>query len=722
MMHSSTPVRGRFIRGRIIAASSVLALVAAGVALAQDAPSLNFYGVTGLIDMPSGEMQPDGYLNATTAHFGPVSRTTLTFQATPRLSASFRFLGIRDWDNTDDFQGDVFDVYYDRSFDLRYQVTREGKYMPAITVGLQDFVGTGVLSGEYVAATKTLTPDLKVTAGLGWGRLGSYGDIGSPFGEREAVDIGEGGNFNFGQLFRGPMAPFAGVEWQATDRLTLKAEYSSDAYDVEAGTKQAFDRKSPLNFGLEYDVADTLRVGGYYMYGSEFGFSLQFTMNPKQRPMGGIMDGAPDPVKPRPSRGADPDAWSPEWVTQEGAAPVLIGNLNKRLEKDGIIVEAMGYTGSTAQVRIRNTRYDAEAQAIGRVARAMSHVMPASVETFEIVPLVNGMPASKVSVRRSSLERLEFATDADTAMRAGTAIAPPGAPIAGLTYDPELYPRFSWSLGPYNRIRLFDQREPFKMDVGLRLGARYEVAPGWVIAGSATKKVVGNLDDAPIMDPGSTLPPVRSEVELYDANGDPAVESLTLAKYAYLGGDLYGRVTVGYLERMFGGVSAEVLYKPVESPWALGAELNHVKQRDTDGLFGFSEYDYTVTTGHVSAYYAFAPGFHAQLDVGRYLAGDVGATLSIDREFENGWRVGAFATKTDASAEEFGSGSFDKGIRLEIPFAWGTGQPSRKTSTTVLRPFGRDGGARLEVDGRLYDSVRDYHSSGIDEQWGRFWK
>lgn len=721
--------RFKTARGRFLLATSLAAIGFAGFSLAETGPSLNFYGAPGLIDMPSGEAQLDGNLTVSSGHFGPVSRTTLSFQITPRLSASFRFLGIRDWNANSACQPNCgpsngvnqFATYYDRSFDVRYQVLRESRYLPSVTVGLQDLAGTGILSGEYIAATKHITPRLKGTVGLGWGRLGSHGDIGSPFGKRDPINVGEGGDFNIDQWFRGPAAPFAGLEWQATDKLTLKAEYSSDDYALEAGRRGTFEKKSPFNFGAEYRVNPWVTVGGYYMYGSEFGFAAHFLMTPGQRPTGGIKDGAPDPVKLRPSRQSDPDAWSPEWVTQENAAPIFITNLNKRLEQDGILVEAIGYSAGTAQVRIRNTRYDAEAQAVGRVARAMSHVMPASVETFEIVPLVNGMPASKVTLRRSDLERLEFDPDASRKMQAGVSVGGPDGRAPNLTYDPALYPSFTWSLAPYNRIRLFDQREPFKMDVGLRLAARYDFGPGWVLQGSATKKIAGNLDDPP-PDITTGLQPVRSDVDLYDANADPALESLTLAKYAYLGHDTYGRVTVGYLERMFGGISTEVLYKPSASRWAVGAEVNYVAQRDTDGQFGFSEYDYRVATGHLSAYYAFAPGFHAQLDVGRYLAGDVGATLSVDREFENGWRVGAFATKTDASAEDFGSGSFDKGIRLEVPLSWGIGRPHRKKFETVIRPFGRDGGARLDVSGRLYDSIRDYQESGIQEQWGRFWK
>lgn len=59
-------------------------------ASAQQSPSLNLYGATGLIDMPSAESQPDGALTMTTDRFGPIGRTTLSFQITPRLSGSFR--------------------------------------------------------------------------------------------------------------------------------------------------------------------------------------------------------------------------------------------------------------------------------------------------------------------------------------------------------------------------------------------------------------------------------------------------------------------------------------------------------------------------------------------------------------------------------------------------------------------------------------------------------
>ncbi|NUB45391.1 YjbH domain-containing protein [Fertoebacter nigrum] len=706
-----------------LAAASVLAIVAAGPAMPETRPTLNYNGATGLIDMPSGEAQPDGQLSITTAHFGPISRNTLSFQITPRLSGSFRYSAVRDWNANipipDQTGTDSFETYYDRSFDLRYQVLTESRYLPAVTIGLQDFAGTGVFAGEYVAATKNILPNLKVTAGLGWGRLGSYGEIGSPFGPRPEVDIGRGGNFNFDQWFRGPAAAFGGVEWQINDKWGLKAEYSSDAYVEEADERGTFERSSPFNFGVEYQARPNVRLGAHYLYGSEVGLTAHFTLNPKQPTVANQQDVAPPLVRSRPSRAADPDAWSQEWVSQQGANPVLRGNIAKQLEDDGILIEALGYTSQTAQVRIRNTRYNAEAQAIGRVARAMSRTMPASVEVFEIVPVVDGVPLSKVTLRRSDIEALDLAPDGAESLRSRAVIGEAGPAIAGLTYDPDLYPAFTWGLSPYVRTSLFDPDKPFRADVGLRLSAKYAIAPGFVLAGSVTQKIAGNLDDSR-RDSNSVLPRVRTDGNIYDEEGETALEKLTLAWQMRPAENLYGRVTVGYLERMFGGVSGELLWKPTGSRLALGAEVNYAKQRDFDQRFGFQDYD--IVTGHVSAYYEISKDFHGQIDVGRYLAGDVGATLSLHREFENGWRVGAFATKTNVSAEEFGEGSFDKGIRIEVPLNHLLGRPTRDSGTIVVRPITRDGGARLNVDGRLYETVRDYHETGINQQWGTFWK
>ncbi|MEM8577906.1 MAG: YjbH domain-containing protein, partial [Pseudomonadota bacterium] len=218
----------------------------------------------------------------------------------------------------------------------------------------------------------------------------------------------------------------------------------------------------------------------------------------------------------------------------------------------------------------------------------------------------------------------------------------------------------------------------------------------------------------------SVLPRVRTDGLEYARGSDVWIQRLYGSYQWKPSATTYARVTAGYLERMFGGVSGELLWKPAGSRLALGVEANYVKQRDFGGGFDFQDYD--VATGHVSAYYEFGRGYLAQIDAGRYLAGDIGATFTLGREFNNGWRVEGFFTLTDVSAEDFGEGSFDKGIRLTIPINWFLGKPSQQRITETIRPIQRDGGARLSVPGRLYEQVRGSHTNSITNDWGRVWE
>ena len=162
-----------------IAALLAGATALAGAAHPETVPSYNLYGLPGLVDMPDANMSPDATLGLTFGRMGTANRGSVSFQIAPRLVGTFRYTGIGSFDHRASVDG----VYYDRSFDLRFQLLTEGDWRPSVVVGLQDFIGTGIYSGEYIVATKTITPGLQITGGLGWGRLASYNGFGG-FGTR----------------------------------------------------------------------------------------------------------------------------------------------------------------------------------------------------------------------------------------------------------------------------------------------------------------------------------------------------------------------------------------------------------------------------------------------------------------------------------------------------------------------------------------------------------
>ncbi len=655
----------------------------------QDRPlRYNTYGAPGLIDMPIASSAEDAELAFSVSSFAGQTRNTLTFQVSPRLSASLRYA---DLDNILG-PGDVFyDTILDRSLALHYRLLDETPQRPAMAIGIADFVGTGIYAGEYVVATKSLPGDLSASLGLGWGRYAGVGGVdnplGSAFADRPARDFGAGGEVSLDAFFTGDAAVFGGLRWTPNDRVDLAVEYSSDAYPYEDGV--SFDRRSPWNVGLTYALRPNLRLSGQYLYGAEIGAQLTYVINPLQPPFG---SGFGVPVAP--SSGA-PD-------------------LSRVLEAEGLALRAIRVAGPRADVVIENKKFAPSAQALGRAMRVLARFLPDSVRVVHIALAQNGLVGEAVVIDRAAWRQGEFSNDGGAAFRDAVAFAPP------VEVDPvRPASRFTWSVSPYLTPNLFDPDNPLRADAGLALDARWQPRQGVVVAGTLRQKLAGNLDQAARMS-DSVLPRVRSDFALYDQEGDADIADLTLAWYAQPRAEVTTRLTFGLLEPMFAGASAEVLWRPAGQTWALGAEINQLQQRDFDGDFGVL--DYEVTSGHASLYWEGAAGYGAQLDMGRYLAGDWGGTLTLSRRFANGWMLGAFATLTDVPFDDFGEGSFDKGIVLTVPLSWISGQPRRDVLTRTIRPVTRDGGARVAVEGRLYELTRPLTARVIDDTWGTFWR
>ena len=83
------------------------------------------------------------------------------------------------------------------------------------------------------------------------------------------------------------------------------------------------------------------------------------------------------------------------------------------------------------------------------------------------------------------------------------------------------------------------------------------------------------------------------------------------------------------------------------------------------------------------------------LSGGKYLAKDSGVTVNLSKSFKSGFTLGFFATKTDISSEEFGEGSFDKGIYFSIPLDVVSSKYQKNNAKFIWRNLTKDGGAML---------------------------
>ncbi len=733
--------------GQTVGYAALLTALASGVHAQDNGPSYTFFGTPGLLEMPTAESAAPSEIAATLSYAGSGGyKTSFTYQLTDRLSGSFRYASVDQYGIVRP-GGGVPNTYetFDRSFDLQYRLTDESRYLPAVAIGLRDFLGTGRFSSEYVVGSKSFGSNLIVTGGIGWGRMGTQNGFDNPLGvissafdtrpayvDREFADEpgeGNGGTIAANSFFRGDAALFGGLEYQINPTLGVKAEYSSISYPVETFTP-AVDHESPWNFGVTWRPRPGTEVSLAYLYGTEIAATATFVINPTDRPTLSGLDPAPAPVRVRDAN----QRAALTWDQAKQPEPAVRAGLTQLLAVEGIDLLGLEITDRTARLRYQNNRFRSEAQAMGRAARMMTQIIPPSVNTFIMEPAREGIPLSATTLRRSDIEALENRVGATDALLSRTSFGAAGSDD-GLVFNPVDGPRFQWGIAPYMALILFNKGDPISADVGLSFDAQYQIAPNLIVSGRIQQSALGEQEPLDFFDNPNDYVNVRTDTAFFGRHGGPTLEHLTVTHYSRPGENLYGRITAGYLERMYGGVSGELLWKPVDSRLALGAELNYTMMRDQDMGLGFALYettpgtrdrvevgDYDVVTGHLSAYYDLGRGFQAQLDVGRYLAGDWGATFALDREFENGWKIGGYVTLTDMPFDDFGEGSFDKGIRVTIPYDYFVGTPSRRNVSTTLQSLSRDGGARLDVDGRLYEIVRDGHQADLTDTWGRFWR
>jgi hypothetical protein len=680
------------------------------LAAAQTPVGLSLYGVPGYVQMPSGFALPDGTVAFSVNDMGgDIRRGAITFQVSPRLTGLFRY----------SYLGGYFesgDSLYDRSFDVRFLITEENRmgWMPALSMGLQDFGGTGIFGAEYFAASKHFGDDVTATVGIGWGRFGSYNGFENPlaifsdaFKNRPGfTGINETGRVGFDRFFRGDAALFAGADWRPTDQLRLSLEYSSDAMTQEVD-RMGYDFRTPFNLGAQYDFGRGGTLGVSLLNGSTLGVSYSLALNATNPPSYSGREPGPPAISP--GSLDSPQDWTPR------PDPDRYARLKAALADQGIFLQGIEVRNDVAVIDIQNDLWPAAAQAYGRTAAVLSARLPKEISVFRIRILVRGMPITEVTLRRHDLEELEHAFDGSwqSYVRAGVSDAAL-SPGSG-----QWHPTADLSIFPYVTPFLFDPDNPVRADAGIAVGADWSPAQGFYLSGAVNKRIMGNLDQAD-RPSDSVLPHVRSDAWLYAKESDLFIPYLTAGYFWRPGEDLYARVSGGMLEQMFGGVSGELLWTPPGQPFAFGMDLNYARQRDFDGGFGFQDYD--VITGFMTGYYDFGDGFHGQVDVGRYLAKDWGSTFAMSRRFNNGFEFGAFFTLTDVSFDDFGEGSFDKGIGLTIPLSWFTGKPSRNETGILIRPILRDGGAQLQVQDRLYELTRPERQEELASRWGQYWR
>lgn len=371
-------------------------------------------------------------------------------------------------------------------------------------------------------------------------------------------------------------------------------------------------------------------------------------------------------------------------------------------------------------VRKETGPYFSEVKNMGRTARILTREMPDNVEEFLIISEKDGIEVSRVSLLRQDLEKASDYRSSPEEIWANTGVRSPGTPSGvapgGDRYQPSSQIHFDWGIKP-ELLSHFGGNEDgrFRADLSANLFGSVQITRQVKFSAELKQYIVGDIDKIPL-DGRPGIPKVRSDIARYAREGRTALDQLHLDYISQIDRNIYARLTGGLLESMFGGFGAEILYRPYAHNFAVGLDVNWVKQRDYNQIFSFRDYD--VLTGHATVYHENTTyNISSKLSVGRYLAGDFGATFDVSRRFSNGVRIGVWATVTDMASDDFGAGSFDKGIYLTLPLEIFWYRPTQEKMRFNFRSLGKNGGQKLDRAASLYEMLSSGRRNRIAEDW-----
>jgi membrane-associated phospholipid phosphatase len=655
-------------------------------------------GQSGYINMPSAWVEADGTFSVGYSYDSPYGSTWVSNTILPFLQVTGRYVsltGTPAFSRADPEYGRGYGRYKDKVVDAKLNVWRESKWLPGISIGATDLLGTELFKGQYLVASKVFGSARNFEASIGYGR-------------------------------KRPNGVFAGARWAPTTLpgWALVAEYDANDYKndfhaVETGA--ALRQKGPA-VGLEYRWgwlgAQVAR------HRDHFSANAYITIPFSEREfIPKLYEPAPFDPKKAPARVS-----AAEWQNSASHGAELAQALIKQDFKN-VRVEL---DGNVLKLTLTNNRISNMGRAVGRAARTALAFAPEGTRAIHVTYTKLEQPIATYEFQ--DLQRLtDYLTglvDRDTFLQ--TVLVRYSTPADRIEDQQSLLAAvreegngLAVQAGQDGNIVqvVSEDREANRFKVVPKLGfffndpsgaLRYEVAAAanydrrlaqGTYLNSAFKLNLFENVSGVTQASNSLLPHVRTDIAEYKRGGRFKLNKLMLNQYLTLDERLYARVSSGFYEEMYRGVGGQVLYLPKASHWAADVTVDALQQRGYKGWF--DKRDYQTVTALGALHYKLPYDITATARAGRFLARDEGVRLEFKRRFASGVEIGAWYTKTngkDITNPGTPTNPYnDKGIFLSVPLNIMLPSDTQASAGMMLSPWTRDVGQMVTSPGDLYD-------------------
>jgi hypothetical protein len=635
----------------------------------------SYSGGTGLLRIPDGRIIEDGNLRLSLSHCYPYRNYAVTFGFLPFLELNGRIVEVLERKLKGSWED--YGYYKDKVADFKVLLFSEKEYIPSLCFGVQDFHGTQLFFNEYVAASK---------------KVGNLD-----------ITIGYGGNF-FGSLFREDNTRlrelkgiFGGMKWQINQNLSFLVEYDPTERTVFREEKI----NSNMNLGISWTPVEYLNLGYSFQRGREHGvflslsypFGMPFTRHKEKEPFYGPVNRT-SLTNLSVKETAERISKIKEYLASEGFTNIEVYLTDNEKE---LIVE------------LENIQYVSNVKALGRGLRIISAQSPSDIEKVHIILKNQQIPMIKLSFNPSDfidflngsisteklLEKSMITTDVSVRKNEG------------------FVSRFSYQVKPFEvETYLNDPSGFFKTRIGPTVLLTTLLGPGFSGESYIRFPFFSNVETNL---PPITNQPIRSDIVDYLEHTGIVVDDLFANKFFRLGENSFGRISAGYLELQFGGVSGEYLKLFNDGRFGLGAEITWAKKRTANSMY-FEEF--SAITPFLNTY-TYNPELNTvfHTSTGRFLSGDWGTKFQITRHIRGG-SVFLWYTRTDTDEFTGPNKNYnDKGIGFVLPVRIFKGDDCQGYYGYAMSPWSRDVGQKVGQVYSLYDFIFEFTPAYISSHW-----
>jgi len=648
-----------------------------------------YWGTTGLIRIPNGRIIEDGNLRLTVSHSYPYRSYAVTFGFFPFLELNGRITELLD-QKTQGSGWKDYGYYKDKAADFKLLLIDEQKWIPSISMGVQDFHGTQLFFNEYVAASKKIG-NLDLTMGYGGNLFGSiFKETDTEIRELDGL--------------------FGGMEWKIKPNLSLVCEYDPTER-LALKSKEEID--SHYNVGFRWNPFKWLSLSYAFQKGNEHSVCLAVTY-----PFGvPLVDQGTDEPFYGPVNRSPLDLFMPN-----ANISVRLGQIRDYLADEGFtnIKVALSEDKKQMYVEYENIKYLSQVKGLGRVLRIAVAQSPANIEKLHIIVKSHDIPMTEISLYPDdfidflngeiSSEEILSKMEIDSVIGKYN-----NARNENVIYaSSEESSSFSYSIKPIDVESYWNDPSGFyKARVGPTISLGKDFGNGLSASSYVKFPFFSNIetDLPPISDE-----PIRSDIVNYLEDTGVIVEDILLNKFSRVGSTGFCKLTAGYLELQFAGISAEYLKTFKNGRFGLGSEITWAQKRDFDSILGLKDFD--NITPFINGY-IYIPRLDAtvQASVGKFLADDTGIKLQVTRYIRGG-NIFIWYTKTDTSDFSGPNRDYsDKGVGFSLPIRIFKNHDQQGFYNYAISPWSRDVGQQVGQAYNLYDFVFEFTPAYFISHW-----